>query len=690
MNQDEALRRLASEFGILASYIDMAGIEQKTSPETMRALLNANGLELNSAQDSVEHLRHHQATKANKCLPQTLVGIPGRRYQQRIQEGWSYRLIHESNQAVLAEGRSNGLVRLPSLPLGVHVLEAWSGTDKQECLLIIAPTKAPSLQSKTAGTRVWGINAALYGLHSKSNPEFGTYGELAALCELAAASGADFAGINPVHAIGWCDGAICSPYSPTHRGFLNTGHIDLNLMQYVSQKTMAMIEARPSNAQNNPATGLIDYVQFAQTHHPILESGFKDFVRNASEKFRQAFSEFCDDQGEQLALFADFETRSERLGSDWRSWQADQIDDRHTRKIVGPLDAGNRPMFHAWLQWLADRQLTRAHDRACKSGMGFGLYLDLAVGARRSGAEAWCERNVIAQGISIGAPPDHLSPAGQNWNLSGFAPAKLRNNRFAAFRRILRKVMQHCGVIRIDHILGFDRSFWIPDNGAPGGYVRQDFEALIALTRLEAHLSNTIVVGEDLGLVPDGIRAKLKSSGIYSYSVWQFEKTKAGRFKSPSRLRAQSLACFGTHDTPTLAGYTWAVDIDWWNKLGWVDEEQAKSAKSERKRDVRLLAKHATPESREAETCDTALTNAVYGALACSNVAMVSVQLDDIMQARQAQNLPGTIDEHPNWKRRYELSVTDMDRSHGIADIGIIMAENGRSNATKLRKEYKQ
>jgi 4-alpha-glucanotransferase len=266
--------------------------------------------------------------------------------------------------------------------------------------------------------------------------------------------------------------------------------------------------------------------------------------------------------------------------------------------------------------------------------------------------------------VSLGAPPDHLSPAGQDWNLTGFAPAKLAADDYRAFRRVLGQNLARCGVLRIDHVLGLMRSFWIPDNGAPGGYIRQPLETLLALVRIEAQRAGALVVGEDLGLVPDGLREALHASGIYSYSVLQFEKDQRGDFRHPSQLQHQTLACFGTHDTPTLAGYAKGRDIDLWQRLGWTDAAAAEHARAQRRKDcARLMTlEDEAPPAADAPCDPDTLSQRVHVALARSPAALVSVSLDDMLGEEQAQNLPGTIDEYPNWRRRHRVAVQDLTR----------------------------
>jgi 4-alpha-glucanotransferase len=533
---------------------------------------------------------------------------------------------------------------------------------QQRVRLIAAPRRCPGIDEACAQACIWGVTGALYGLHGSTPFGPGTYRDLGVAAEACAAAGADFFGINPVHAIGWTSPQIISPYSPTHRGFLNTVHLAVDLA---------------SAAQAGGESRMIDYSRHAAHHRPALEARYREFVTAAADDELAAFRAFCLECGDTLSRFTLYESLAEVHGADWRRWPASAASTGATALSEPPV-AESRQHFHAWQQWLADEQLRAAQERAVGAGMALGLYLDLAVGPRRNGAEAWCGQDTIAAGVSIGAPPDHLTPAGQNWNLAAFAPARLAAADYAPFRSILRQSMRHCGMLRIDHVLGLNRMFWVPDDGAPGGYIKQPFDALRAIVRIEAERNKTVVVGEDLGLVPDGFRDVMNNSNIYSYSVLQYEKDETGRIRSPSGLRPKSLVCFGTHDTPTLAGYMQGRDIDWWEKLGWIDKQCAEDARLTRVEEVQQLRRIGGCIGSRSDDSFSALRHGVYNALAGAASAMVAVSLDDVFGEVEAQNLPGTITRHPNWQRRYKLPVQAFPDDSGLSEVAEVMAANRR------------
>ena len=671
MNPDKALSQLAKRVGIVPVYRDLAGERQLTARETKLALLRACGWELDNEAMITEAWKHSAAQQCQRLLPEEVVTVSGAPFQMDTPKSGTWIVVLEGTQTIFIEGRSDETITIPALPSGVHRLTFQYGSETEIVRLIAAPKAAPSVFDVTGRERLWGVNLSLYGLHSKRNPSLGDYEDLSQAAQAFATNGADFCGINPVHAIGWNSEGVISPYSPSHRGFLNADHIAVDQIAIVSDATAAMIaEWRKAAAHN--LTGTVDYAQHAKHFHPVLRALYRDFKALGTTAQKTALNDFRDRGGERLQGFAEYESLSEHHGADWRLWPDD-------RQEPSKASRSDEQIFHIWLQWHAETQLEAAHQCACSAGMDLGLYLDLAVGARRDGAEAWVEQEIIAENVSIGAPPDHLSPAGQNWNLCAFAPSKLAIADYQAFRTILARNMRHCGILRIDHVLGLNRSFWIPDDGSPGGYIKQNFDTLLALVRIEAQRNQTVVIGEDLGLVPNGFRKSLAKSGLYSYSVLQYEKTRSGSFRKPARLQRNSLACFGTHDTPTLEGFSKKRDIYWREKLGWIDEKSASIARENRGHECEDL--HSVGSKNIGKDEQTSLSRSVHKALASSPVAMVAVQFDDIEQQIEAQNLPGTIDEHPNWRRRASTSVDDFIQHSGLSDIARLMVEHDRNRS---------
>ncbi|MGR3292187.1 MAG: 4-alpha-glucanotransferase [Paracoccaceae bacterium] len=676
MNATIALNNLAEKFGILPQYRDLSRNTQIAGPDTLKAMLRANGLVLDNDRMVVEALADIQAKKDRRFCPVDVIVETGQPLALEFGAGAEWHLTIEDKHVVGLSGRGKEQIILPALKSGLHQLRVEKHGGSQTVNLIVAPPRLPMLEEVTGKSRIWGVNLALYGLNSERNCDLGDYHDLAVVLDGLAANGADFLGINPVHALGWNTGGTISPYSPSHRGFLSTSHIALDQIAGFSntQNVADILSAAGYQKSTAGKTDLIDYGNHQKRHHIALEKLYALFVSDADTAQAAKFDDYCKQSGEPLVQYALFEAISEEHGANWRNWP-----DGFKFKNAGVLSAAKqrlaaRMRFHCWQQWVAQLQLRLAQQSAKNSGMALGLYLDLAVGSRRGGAESWCESSAIAQGVSLGAPPDHLNPAGQNWTLAAYAPRKLAARQYGPWRQAIAAAMRNCGVLRIDHVLGLNRSFWIPDDGSPGAYIRQQFKAFLALISIEAERANTVVIGEDLGLVPKGFRDTIRDRGFYGYSVLLYEKTDAGTFKGYAKLRPQSLACFGTHDTPSMKGFETGGDVDWWQELGWIDVQSAQDKRRNRGAEVEELTLTGLA------VASGSISDVIHAGLAASPAAMVSVQIDDVFGVAEAQNLPGTIDEHPNWRRRCPVAPKDFGADSRLLKISRLMAQGGRSN----------
>ncbi|MEM6594861.1 MAG: 4-alpha-glucanotransferase [Pseudomonadota bacterium] len=640
---DEALAKLADAHGVHAAFYDLHGVEHRTSPDTARALLAALGVDASSTSAVLDQLEAHQQARSARLIGEEHVVFAGQTNAVPVARPCDWTLLSEDGSEVAA-GRAEAALKLPPLEAGYYRLAASIEGTVQEGRLFVRPLRAPSVQDRTGRAQCWGAIGALYGLRSGQNGGLGNYDDLAQASAALGRGGAAFFGINPVHALGWAADEMISPYSPTHRGFFNTDHV-----------------ATAAGLGPTPEAPLIDYTRFRQAHRAALKAEFKAKTWDAG-----AFSAWHAKQGAELELFCQYEAISARHGVDARNWP----ETMQAPGTAATRAAGKDARFHSWLQWRAETQVERAQAEARAAGMSLGLYLDLAVGARPGGAEVWMNPGTIAKGVTIGAPPDHLNPEGQSWALAAHAPGPLGEAFYAPLRAMLAKLMQRCGILRIDHVLGLLRSFWLPDDGSPGGYITQPFDTYLAIIAIEAERAGCVIVGEDLGLVPDGFRAKLAEAGLYSYAVWQFETGDDGAVHPPHDLAPQSLACFGTHDTPTLQGFWYGEDIAWWRELGWLGTGEA-------------LARHgqrAQLRSSLRKLCDIGptaspggISQSVQVTLAKAPSALLAVQLDDVLGVTDAQNLPGTIDEHPNWRRRLSVPVEGFDAQEDIQSIRTLM-----------------
>lgn len=688
MTGETALSALAEHLGILPSYSDLSGHTRWTNPDTQRALLRANGLTIDTDDMIAELLQDLQAREADRWFPEEIVVQSNAAVALEFGLGTTWHVVCTETGACLAEGRAGDRIELPPLPSGVYDLVASTRERAETITVLVAPGHLPSIHDRTGIDRLWGVNAALYGLGADRKTGLGDFEALAEFGEVAGKAGAGFFGINPVHAFGSRATEVISPYSPSSRSALNTLHIALDRIPGLAGSNAAKEIALGARIAASVTSDAIDYPGYKARHGAALSRLYDCFCDHAEEIEKAGFKAFQAGITLHEPDFALFEALSEDHGADWRVWPAElQV---ANQVAVGRTAAvkPDRVSYHRWLQWVADRQLANAQDRLVGAGMTLGLYLDLAVGARRGGAESWCEAGSIATGISVGAPPDHLSPEGQNWDLAAFAPQKLRTRKYAAIRRILRSALAHTGVLRIDHVLGLKRSFWIPDDGSPGAYIASPFQALTAIIRIEAERANAIIIGEDLGLLPPGFRDTMRGQGFYGYSVLQYERNDHGGFRDPQSYDPRILACFGTHDTPTVYGFQKGWDIDWWQKLGWISESDAEDAHRNRASDVQLAAAiDADDEGLHDSDPEARFSRSVHRALANSPAALVSVQLDDILGNVDAQNLPGTIDQYPNWRRQYATTPDLLANEPGLISISKWMRQGGRTPPGTLAEE---
>ena len=679
--------------GILPRWRDLAGAEQAANPDTQRALLAAMGVPAASEAESRESLADLRARRAARSIPEEIVvtaDMEGRIPLERTAD-WELELERGGTR----EGRNERGISL-TLPIGLHRLSVGD----ELCLVIAAPDRAPAVGDVAGRGKAWGLSVGLHGLRSRRNLGVGDYRDLAGAAEQMARLGADFIGINPVHARGTASEGF-SPYSPTCRTALEPGHIAPDAVPGFERgaEVRRVLEEHAADLETEKAGDLLDYEAHERLQCEVLEVLFRSTMI-ADGPAAANLAAWRKGPGGALEWFAIFEAIALVHGPDWRAWPgglraADSPDvQRFASENAGSV------RYHAWLQWLAGRQLAEAQAAARGAGMAFGLYLDLAVGVRPGGADSWAAPACFARDVSLGAPPDAFSPDGQNWNLAPFNPRGLRAAAYQPFIRMLRAAMAYAGIVRIDHALGLDRSFWVPESGAPGGFVSYPLEALLAVIRIEAARAGCIVVGEDLGSVPRGLRRRLADAGLLGCSVMQFKKDEHG-FRPPRHYRPASLASAGTHDTPTLRGWWSGRDIELRHRLGQTTAKDCTAALAARAAErgalCRLLAEegHAPADLDPAAPsleADDASVVALHALLAGASSSLLAVQLEDALGIVEQQNLPGTIDEHPNWRRRYPVAVEALAGDSGLAAIATVVAsirDSGR-NGTPVGNEVRR
>jgi 4-alpha-glucanotransferase len=542
--------------------------------------------------------------------------------------------------------------------------------------------------------RAWGITCQLYGLRSHRNWGIGDFEDLAQLAEWAGACGADFLGVSPLHALFLADPSRCSPYSPSSRRFLNPIYIAVDKLHgAVRTNARAIASAREA--------ALVDYVAVAEIKRPALAARFTQFQReDLARRTENAvlFEAFCRERGEALELFARYEALADAVVAEgfscgWRDWPDAYRSPAGDAALRFARDNSASVVFHKWLQWIADGQLADAHRRARAAGMRIGLYLDLAVGVAPDGADTWAAPDTVIGGVHIGSPPDAFNRLGQDWGLCPLSPQALRERDGAAMAATLRDLVRRAGAIRIDHIMGLVRLYWVPNglSATDGAYVSYPADILMRELASASLKHSALVIGEDLGTVPAGLRDIMRRMAIQRYRVLYFERGKSGRFRAPYSYASAALACISTHDLPTLRGWWKARDISERERLGLYDGATAELQRHERARDRRLLlqalkraglAPVETAADRAAvagaELPDTVLIG-VHTFLARTRSRLAAVQLEDLVSMEEQANLPGTVHEHPNWRRKLPVSLERLPQCCMLRRVaGAVAAERPR------------
>jgi 4-alpha-glucanotransferase len=581
---------------------------------------------------------------------------------------------------LVSETAKRGVLRAMGVEAGTE--------EKIRASLAAAPPPRPFTMAAPADTRcfmpgwlesgrTWGITSQLYGLRSRRNQGIGDFEDLATLAELAARSGADFVGVNPLHALFLSDPGRSSPYSPSDRRFLNPLYIALDPLGMDG-------EPEPDSVAAARASELVDYPLVARLKRAAFKRRFAAFCEhdlNSRTEQGSAFEAFCSERGSPLQAFALYEALSEALVArghpcGWHAWPEEYCspESAAVRRFASENEANI--LFQMWLQWLADEQLRDAQRRALAAGMRIGLYLDLAVGVAPDGAATWIDRELMVPGVRIGSPADRFNERGQDWGLAPLSPAALAERNAEPFGTVVAAVMRHAGAIRIDHAMGLMRLYWIPSNAdaIDGAYVRYPMADMIRQLAEASVARSSLVIGEDLGTVPPGFRQIMQDTGIQGYRVLYFERREEQQFRAHSSYPREACACISTHDLPTLAGWWLGTDIDARERLVCLDSGSVARQRSERGRDRYLLLAALA----EAGLLPHGLERVVSGqeppphelppeALAAAHVflartpsRLVAVQLEDLTGAVEQANLPGTVNDCPNWRRKLPLSLDEI------------------------------
>lgn len=657
---DAQLEILASRAGLAVDWIDANGRPQKVAPSVLRNVLTGLGHPAGSAQEIDASLLELQAVQQTHRLPPLMtadvgVGLDLARYFEpetpceiHLEDGSRLNLKLDANSVL------PGLV-----PVGYQQVSI----DGQTFTLAVAPARCYSVADAVDNPipRAWGLSVQLYGLRRPGDGGFGDTQALEDLARVAGERGAEALAISPLHAMFSSDTQRYSPYSPSSRLFLNSLYcapgtiLGERALRTAIDATGLAIELKA--LEERP---LIDWPAAAEAKHRLLQALYEGFVQG-EHPLHEDFSSFRHAGGEALENHCRFEAIQEARAArgehlDWRLWPEPWRNPRSAELAAFAEENAGRIGFFAFCQWLIARCLERAQATARASGMSIGLIADLAVGADGGGSQAWSRQDELLAALTVGAPPDILNRSGQGWGISAFSPEGLVRNGFRAFIEMLRANFAHSGGLRIDHVMGLQR-LWVIPNGSPpadGAYLYYPVDDLLRLLTLESHRHQAIVLGEDLGTVPDGLREKLIARSMLGMRVLLFEQDNT-HFKPILDWPDNALATTSTHDLPTLNGWWHGRDIDWNARLGLVDASGEIEWRQHREREREGLRRALSqdPQNFREESHETdQVLDASVRFLGHTRAPLVLLPLEDALGVEQQANLPGTIDTHPNWSRR--------------------------------------
>lgn len=668
---DALLRELAAAHGVDTSYWGWDGVERSVAAGTLRDVLAALGVPADGPEEQRRSLAETRLAPWRRILPPVLVVREGREtnVDVHVPHGSSVRVWidaedgsrHEVTQRenwdapVGVDGVLTGRATFTvpgDLGLGWHTLTADAEGTLAQCPLVVTPgqLRAPAA---LAERRTWGLTAQLYSVRSSRSWGIGDFADLSDLAAVAGEQGAGFVLVNPLHAAEPAPPVEDSPYLPATRRFFHPLYLRVEeIPEYgyldAAGRTEVARLAEGLQAANR-SRDLLDRNASYAAKLTALELVFA--VRRGPARTRQ-FADFCAEQGRGLQDFALWCALAEQLPPSAPEWTgaaaspASPYCDEQRPRLAARIE------FHCWLQWLCDQQLEAAQRSASEAGMGIGVVHDLAVGVKPGGADAWTLSGVLARGVSVGAPPDMFNQLGQNWSQPPWHPGRLAETGYAAYRDMLRTVLRHAGGIRVDHILGLFRLWWIPEGAGPesGTYVHYDYEALIGILALEAQRAGAIVIGEDLGVFEPWVRGYLTERGIFGTSILWFEHDADGPIP-PEHYRQQCLTSVNTHDLPPTAGYLAGEHVTLRESLGLlrrpVDEERAEAAAEQ---DAVLAQVRARGLLTETATDVRTTVEALYAYTALAPSALLGVALVDAVGETRTQNQPGTSTQYPNWR----------------------------------------
>lgn len=667
-----SLRELARRHGVASEYTDWTGRPVQVPETTLISVLDALGIAAAGDDDRSQALADHERDHWARDLPPTIVGRSGTatpfwvhvthgdpaRLWLRLEDGsvrTGVRQLENNRPPYDLDGRLVGeaTFELPAdLPAGYHRLYLQVGSSDVSTAVIVAPDRVERRVPLATG-RAWGLSTQLYSVRSRHSWGLGDLTDLADLAVWSAARhGAGFLLVNPLHAAAPVAPMEPSPYLPTSRRFVNPVYLRVEAVpEYAHvrhrsriRKAQAQVQARAKRATE------IDRDRVWKAKRAALEALYSVTVSAGRTIAYQAYRER---QGRSLDDFATWCVLAEHHGPDWHRWpQALQHPD--TDEVAAFAEEHATEVdFHRWLQWLADEQLSGAQDAAMRAGMELGIMHDLAVGVDPDGADAWALQDVLALGVTAGAPPDEFNQLGQDWSQPPWRPDRLADAAYEPFRAVVRAALRHAGGVRIDHIIGLFRLWWIPKGASPteGTYVAYDHEAMIGIVALEAQRAGALVVGEDLGTVEPWAREYLRDRGLFGTSILWFETDHDGSPLPADRWREHCLSAVTTHDLPPTAGYLAGEHVRLRDRLGLLTRPaEEELARDRAHQDAWMAELRRVGLLADGDDEVDHVVAALHRYLGRTPSRLLSLSLADAVGEVRTQNQPGTVDEYPNWR----------------------------------------
>lgn len=778
------LGRLAAAYGVSTEYFDIWGTQHAVSAESLRAVLRAMGVAVETREQLAASLASlHARYWRRLCDPVTVVGARGRQDEWRLRvrsesaqdAGWTIHwtltdeadgIVRQGTEAAplevvevtSVEQDRHIALRLPiplDLPHGYYTLAVTvrngaQQSDATSSLIVVPETcyvppclldsgkderRSPSASSPaTDSNGTWGLWTQLYSLRSRRNWGIGDFTDLAEVTRWVGEHlGGGAVGVNPLHALKNARPYSISPYSPDSRSALNEIYLDpVRVPEFdrcAAARALVESDAFRARLDDLHKSALVDYEGVAQAKSEVMELLYRQLVEEgtaATEPARDggkqspaaatararlhAFRRYCEEQGAWLEDYATYRALNELYGGErtaprlWPTWPEEY---RHPKAAgIAAFRAAHRARidFFQYVQWQAEAQLDAVVRLTRELRMSIGLYHDFALGSDPNGAEGWRLQDVLARDVDCGCPPDAFALQGQNWGFPPLQPVALREAAYRPFIALLRQNLRRGGALRLDHVMGLFRLFWIPKGQSPalGTYVEYPFADLLGILALESQRAQTLVIGEDLGTVPEWIREQLARVQAFSYRVWYFERRGDGSWNAPSDYPDHSLAVATTHDLPTLLGFWLREDLRVREQLGLFPDEAVRARTwAERDQDQQRMrealrmygdwrdggaaegahAPGAIGDHSASATIPPGLVEAVHRFLARTSSRVVLASLDDWVGERAQVNVPGTVDEYPNWLRKTALPLEEMVRDPQCRRLAAMMvAARGRGS----------